>query len=147
MCVHTENVSHRRDYVAGKIDYETVVRGVVKNIGFDSFVDDLSSVDSKGLNYQDCEVLVRIKKQSPDIADGVHVFFLLCRSERCRYGKTVAEKMHIHAASGVDRFISKENDQLTKHLDPQKLVLWYETSESQEESRETAGRIICNDSK
>jgi len=32
-----------------------------------------SSVDSKGLNYQDCEVLVRIKKQSPDIADGVHV--------------------------------------------------------------------------
>ena len=59
--------------VAGKIDYETVVRGVVKNIGFDSFVDDLSSVDSKGLNYQDCEVLVRINKQSPDIAGGVHV--------------------------------------------------------------------------
>ena len=25
------------------------------------------------MNYQDCEVLVRIKKQSPDIADGVHV--------------------------------------------------------------------------
>jgi len=59
--------------VAGKIDYETVVRGVVKNIGFDSFTDDLSSVDSKGLNYQDCEVLVRINKQSPDIAGGVHV--------------------------------------------------------------------------
>jgi len=59
--------------VAGKIDYDTVVRGVVKNIGFDSFVDDLSSVDSKGLNYQDCEVLVRINKQSPDIAGGVHV--------------------------------------------------------------------------
>ena len=59
--------------VDGKIDYETVVRGVVKNIGFDSFVDDLSSVDSKGLNYQDCEVLVRINKQSPDIAGGVHV--------------------------------------------------------------------------
>merc|ERR1711991_1158222 len=59
--------------VAGKIDYETVVRGVVKNIGFDSFIDDLSSVDSKGLNYQDCEVLVRINKQSPDIAGGVHV--------------------------------------------------------------------------
>jgi len=59
--------------VAGKIDYDTVVRGVVKNIGFDSFIDDLSSVDSKGLNYQDCEVLVRINKQSPDIAGGVHV--------------------------------------------------------------------------
>ena len=26
-----------------------------------------------GLNYQDCEVLVRINKQSPDIAGGVHV--------------------------------------------------------------------------
>ena len=49
------------------------MRGVVKNIGFDSFTDDLSSVDSKGLNYQDCEVLVRINKQSPDIAGGVHV--------------------------------------------------------------------------
>merc|ERR1712065_86689 len=35
--------------------------------------DDLSGVDSKGLNYQDCEVLVRINKQSPDIAGGVHV--------------------------------------------------------------------------
>merc|ERR1712064_250659 len=59
--------------VAGKIDYDTVVRGVVKNIGFDSFIDDLSSVDSKGLNYQNCEVIVRINKQSPDIAGGVHV--------------------------------------------------------------------------
>merc|ERR1712187_622758 len=56
-----------------KIDYDKVVRGVVKQIGFDSFVDDLSSVDSKGLCDQTCEVLVRINKQSPDIAGGVHV--------------------------------------------------------------------------
>jgi len=56
-----------------KIDYPQVVRGVVKNIGFDSYVDDLSSVDSKGLSYESCEVLVRINKQSPDIAGGVHV--------------------------------------------------------------------------
>merc|ERR1711972_292015 len=56
-----------------KIDYETVVRGVVKKIGFDSYVDDLSSVDSKGLSDKTCEVLVRINKQSPDIAGGVHV--------------------------------------------------------------------------
>ena len=34
--VHTNNVSHRRDYVAGEIDYETVVPGVVQNVGFDS---------------------------------------------------------------------------------------------------------------
>merc|ERR1712176_1123918 len=50
-----------------------VVRGVVAKIGFDSYVDDLSSVDSKGLSFKSCEVLVRINKQSPDIAGGVHV--------------------------------------------------------------------------
>merc|ERR1712138_361110 len=56
-----------------KIDYEKVVRGVVAKIGFDSLVDDLSSVDSKGLSDKTCEVFVRINKQSPDIAGGVHV--------------------------------------------------------------------------
>jgi len=56
-----------------KLDYDKVVRGVVAKIGFDSFVDDLSSVDSKGLCDKTCEVLVRINKQSPDIAGGVHV--------------------------------------------------------------------------
>merc|ERR1712227_439221 len=55
------------------IDYEKVVRGVVAKIGFDSLVDDLSSVDSKGLSDKTCEVIVRINKQSPDIAGGVHV--------------------------------------------------------------------------
>merc|ERR1711972_107926 len=49
------------------------VREVVAKIGFDSYVDDLSSVDSKGLSDKTCEVLVRINKQSPDIAGGVHV--------------------------------------------------------------------------
>merc|ERR1711913_254342 len=56
-----------------KLDYEKIVRRVVKQIGFDSYVDDLSSVDSKGLSDKTCEVLVRINKQSPDIAGGVHV--------------------------------------------------------------------------
>merc|ERR1711937_115325 len=56
-----------------KIDYDKVVRAVVGKIGFDSYVDDLSSVDSKGLSYKTCEVIVRINKQSPDIAGGVHV--------------------------------------------------------------------------
>merc|ERR1712226_49512 len=56
-----------------KLDYEKVVRGVVAKIGFDSYEDDLSSVDSKGLSDKTCEVLVRINKQSPDIAGGVHV--------------------------------------------------------------------------
>merc|ERR1712139_754771 len=56
-----------------KLDYDKVVRSVVAKIGFDSYVDDLSSVDSKGLSDKSCEVLVRISKQSPDIAGGVHV--------------------------------------------------------------------------
>jgi len=58
---------------AGKIDYESIVRAQVREIGFDSFEDDLSSVVSKGLSCDTCEVLVRINKQSPDIAGGVHV--------------------------------------------------------------------------
>merc|ERR1711868_28765 len=57
----------------GKLDYDKVVRGVVAKIGFDSYVDDLSSVDSKGLSDKTCEVMVRINKQSPDIAGGVHM--------------------------------------------------------------------------
>jgi len=56
-----------------KLDYDKIVRAVVKKIGFDSFVDDMSSVDSKGLSDTTCEVIVRINKQSPDIAGGVHV--------------------------------------------------------------------------
>jgi len=58
---------------SGKIDYEAIVREQVREIGFDSFVNNLSSVESKGLSCDSCEVLVRINKQSPDIAGGVHV--------------------------------------------------------------------------
>jgi len=58
---------------SGVLDYDKIARGVIKSIGFDSFVDDLSSVESKGLSDKTCEVLVRINKQSPDIAGGVHV--------------------------------------------------------------------------
>merc|ERR1719182_51682 len=56
-----------------KLDYDAIVRKAVKGIGYDSFVDDLDSVESKGLSCSTCEVLVRINKQSPDIAGGVHV--------------------------------------------------------------------------
>merc|ERR1711871_1846328 len=55
-----------------KIDYEKVVRATVLGIGYDSFEEALDSVDSKGLSHKSCEVLVRINKQSPDIAGGVH---------------------------------------------------------------------------
>ena len=56
-----------------KLDYDKIVRAQVREIGFDSFKDDLASVDSKGLSCDSCEVLVRINKQSPDIAGGVHL--------------------------------------------------------------------------
>merc|ERR1711906_17401 len=50
-----------------------VVRGVVAKIGYDTYQDALDSVDSKGLSDKTCEGIVRINKQSPDIAGGVHV--------------------------------------------------------------------------
>merc|ERR1712070_760047 len=56
-----------------KVDYDAVVRGVVRKIGFNSYIDDMSSPDSKGLDFKTCEVMVRINKQSPDIAGGVHI--------------------------------------------------------------------------
>jgi len=56
-----------------KLDYDSIVRQAVKDIGYDSFVDDLASVESKGLSCKSMEVLVKINKQSPDIAGGVHV--------------------------------------------------------------------------
>merc|ERR1719201_1182401 len=56
-----------------QLDYDKIVRAEVKKIGFDSFEDDLSSVKSKGLSCETCEVQVLINKQSPDIAGGVHV--------------------------------------------------------------------------
>ena len=59
--------------VVGEFVHETVVRGVAQIIGIDSFIDDSSRVDNKGLHYQDCEVLFHVNKQEADIAEGLHV--------------------------------------------------------------------------
>ena len=53
--------------VVGKLVHETVVRGVAQNIGIDSFIDDSSRVDNKGLHYQDSEVLFHVNKQRADM--------------------------------------------------------------------------------
>jgi len=55
------------------LDYDKIVRKAVADIGFNSYEESLTSVDSKGINYETCEVLNRLNKQSPDIAGGVHV--------------------------------------------------------------------------
>eukprot|EP00951_Prasinocladus_malaysianus_P033886 scaffold338325_cov46-Prasinocladus_malaysianus.AAC.1 len=47
-----------------KVDYEKVVRGVCKEVGFTS--------DEVGLDCDKCSVLVHIHEQSPDIGQGVH---------------------------------------------------------------------------
>ena len=52
--------------VVGKLLHETAMRDITQNIGIDSFIDDSNRVDSKGLQYQDCEVLFHFNKQSPD---------------------------------------------------------------------------------
>ena len=45
------------------VDYEQVVRDTLKRIGYDSA--------ETGIDYNSCEVLVRLHEQSPDISNGV----------------------------------------------------------------------------
>lgn len=46
-----------------KVDYESIVRNTIKNIGYTD--------KSYGLDYKDCEILIKYNQQSPDIKRGV----------------------------------------------------------------------------
>merc|ERR1712100_527411 len=48
---------------SAKLDYDSIVRKAVKEIGYDSYEEALDSVDSKGISDKTCEVLVRINKR------------------------------------------------------------------------------------
>ena len=47
-----------------KIDIDQIVRNRIKDVGYDD--------EKKGMNYATCEIIIKVTKQSPDIAQSVH---------------------------------------------------------------------------
>jgi S-adenosylmethionine synthetase len=47
-----------------KIDIDQIVRNRIKEVGYDD--------EKKGMNYQTCEIIVKVTRQSPDISQAVH---------------------------------------------------------------------------
>jgi S-adenosylmethionine synthetase len=47
-----------------KIDIDQIVRNRIKEVGYDD--------EKKGMNYQTCEIIIKVTRQSPDISQCVH---------------------------------------------------------------------------
>src|SRR5574343_612117 len=47
-----------------KINIEQIVRDTVKSIGYDD--------EAKGMDYKTCDVIIKLRSQSPDISQAVH---------------------------------------------------------------------------
>ena len=89
-----------RTTVAGKVDDETVLRSVGRNL-------DPSSVDSKRVNCQDGELVVHIDEQSQGIACVVHVgkkYFDVGAGDECRASSSAGGfKCEYQGVPGDDR--------------------------------------------
>ena len=137
--------------VAGKLHHETVVRGVMPNIGFESLIDDLSSVDSKGLKYQDCEVLFRVNKQSTNIADSVHVDKDdLDDDAHLRHARdetenaefltgSMATRLHVPVVAAQHRNTQQQHWHSNQQYDYHRKQ-WQQAGQTEEEGKEEKGR-------